>query len=495
MQILVVTGRKAAETVNAVVGGFADVLVLDIDVAAFTTPLRLENSMPHNNFDLIIIPGLVSADFSHLEMQLKTPIRLGPKNAVDLGLVLSSIEDIELSTTVPACEMLQIKRMEAATSGLKDIEAAATSAFLLRNLKIGGNSIMKVMGEVVDATSLSGNELVERVMLFQAKGADIIDLGVGMAATFAEVEHAVTIARGGAAVPLSIDTLDPQLIMAAVDSGVDMVLSLNSTNMEEVGAAIARKGLAAVVIPDNDQGGQGLDSLVVNIARAQEFGISRILADPVLDPPGQGMVESMVRYKRCRELLPDIPMFFGAGNITELMDADTVGVNALLTAISHDVGADVLFTPEYSDKARGSISELKTAAGMMALAAQRSSPPKDLGIDLLQLKEKRFRPFDVVPDEFIEAEDSYQWTRDPAGSFSINISRSSLKDGVVEKGRIIARHTKYTIVGDNAKEIMDSAIELGLVSRLDHAGYLGKELMRAELALKLGRSYAQDDEF
>ena len=194
-------------------------------------------------------------------------------------------------------------------------------------------------------------------------------------------------------------------------------------------------------------------------------------------------------------ILHRVPMFFGAGNITELMDADTVGVDALLTAISHDVAADVLFTPEYSDKATGSISELKTGAGMMALAAQRSSPPKDLGIDLLQLKEKRFRPFDVVPDEFIEAEDNYQWTRDPAGSFSINISRSALKNGVVEKGKIIAQHTKYTIVGDNAKEIMDTAIELGLVSRLDHAAYLGKELMRAELALKLGRSYAQDDEF
>ena len=492
MQILVVTGRKAADTVNAVVGGIADVLVLDIDIAAFTTPLRLEKSMPHNNFDLIIIPGLVSADFSQLEQQLNTPIRLGPKNAVDLSLVLSSLEEIELSTSVPACEMLHSKRMVAATSELHDIEMAAMPAFLLNDLKIGGGSIMKVMAEVVDSTSLSRDELIERIAHFQAKGADIIDLGVGMAATAAEVEQAIKTARAAAAVPLSIDTLDPQLIMAAVDSGVDMVLSLNSTNMEAVGPAIAKKGLAAVVIPD---GGEGLDSLMVNISQAKELGISRILADPVLDPPGQGMVDSMDRYKRCREMLPDVPMFFGVGNITELMDADTVGVNALLTAISGDVGGDVLFTPEYSDKARGSISELKTAAQMMALADWRSSPPKDLGIDLLQLKEKRFRPFDVVPDEFIEAEDSYRWTRDPAGSFSINISRSTVKDGMVEQGRIIARHTKYTIVGDSAKEILDTALELGLVSRLDHAGYLGQELMRAELALRLGRSFVQDDEF
>ncbi|MCL7415116.1 MAG: dihydropteroate synthase-like protein [ANME-2 cluster archaeon] len=492
MQILVVTGRKAADIVNLAIGDMADILVLDIDVAAFTTPSRLERSIPYKNFDLIIIPGLVSADFSHLEEQLDTPIRLGPKNAVDLGLVLSSLDDIELSTSVPACEMLHLMQHEAAISALNDIEETATSAFLLKNLKIGGGSIMKVMAEVVDATSLPGDALIERIVLFQAKGADIIDLGVGMAATPTEVEHTVEMARRAAVVPLSIDTLDPQLIMAAVGSGVDMVLSLNSSNMEGVGPAIAREGLAAVVIPDS---GKGFDSLTANIKWAQELGISRILADPVLDPPGQGMVDSLVRYKQCRDMLPEIPLFFGVGNVTELMDADSVGVNALLAAISWEVGADVLFTPEYSDKARGSISELKSAAQMMALAEQRASPPKDLGIDLLLLKEKRFRLFDMVPEEFIQAEDSYQWTRDPAGSFSINISRSTVKDGVVENGRIIARHTKYTIVGDSAKEILDTAIDMGLVSRLDHAAYLGKELMRAELALKLGRSFVQDDEF
>ncbi|HRW83197.1 MAG TPA: DUF4346 domain-containing protein, partial [Methanothrix sp.] len=32
-----------------------------------------------------------------------------------------------------------------------------------------------------------------------------------------------------------------------------------------------------------------------------------------------------------------------------------------------------------------------------------------------------------------------------------------------------------------------------LVTRLDHAGYLGRELERAETALLLGRSYSQDE--
>ena len=65
----------------------------------------------------------------------------------------------------------------------------------------------------------------------------------------------------------------------------------------------------------------------------------------------------------------------------------------------------------------------------------------------------------------------------------------------MENGRIIAQHSKYTIVGDNAKEIFDTALDMGLVSRLDHAAYLGRELMKAELALRMGRSYSQDDDF
>ncbi len=492
MQVLVVTGRKAAGIVRKSVGNLAEVLVLDIDVAAFTTPKRLERSLSGQEFDLIIIAGLVSADFSGLEKQLETPIRLGPKHAVDLGFVLSSYGDVELSTNIPACELLMQQRRDIALSSLSKMEDASTPALVLDHLKIGGDSIIKVMAEIVDATALPGDELIERIHLFQSKGADIIDLGVGMAATVSDVRRTVKVAREVVSVPISIDTLEPELIVAAVESGVDMVLSLNSGNIWQVAPVISKKDIAAVVIPDS---GGGMDSLEANIRSAKDAGISKIIADPVLDPPGQGMVESMTRYKQFRRSHPHIPTFFGIGNITELIDADSVGVNAMLASIAGDVGADILFTPEYSDKARGSIAELKAAAGMTALAGQRSTPPKDLGLDLLVLKEKRFRPFDSLPEDFIECEKSYQWMRDPAGSFRISISDQCFRDGEFRQGRIIARHTKYTIVGDNAKEVLDTALDLGLVSRLDHAAYLGSELMKAELAIKLGRSYSQDDDF
>lgn len=46
--------------------------------------------------------------------------------------------------------------------------------------------------------------------------------------------------------------------------------------------------------------------------------------------------------------------------------------------------------------------------------------------------------------------------------------------------------------GTSAPMLYTSAIDAGLVSRLDHAAYLGRELTRAERALQDGERYVQD---
>lgn len=79
---------------------------------------------------------------------------------------------------------------------------------------------------------------------------------------------------------------------------------------------------------------------------------------------------------------------------------------------------------------------------------------------------------------------------DPEGYFVVYVDRRrnllSLehysKDGVLST----------VIEGDSAAKVYIPAIEKGLVSRLDHAAYLGKELARAELALRSGELYVQD---
>lgn len=64
---------------------------------------------------------------------------------------------------------------------------------------------------------------------------------------------------------------------------------------------------------------------------------------------------------------------------------------------------------------------------------------------------------------------------------------------------IVVKHKKRgqeykVVVGNNAEEICNKLIELKLVSSLSHAMYLGRELKRAEYALKHSRDYVQDAE-
>jgi len=50
------------------------------------------------------------------------------------------------------------------------------------------------------------------------------------------------------------------------------------------------------------------------------------------------------------------------------------------------------------------------------------------------------------------------------------------------------------IRGKTAEEICDEIIERGLISDIEHAAYVGRELQKAEIALRTGRSYLQEKE-
>ncbi|WP_094229243.1 dihydropteroate synthase-like protein [Methanolobus psychrotolerans] len=493
MKILIATGRLAEQTVRNAARGLADVVVVDSSVAAFITPRKLLAAIAEQvldfDYDFIFIPGLVSGNFTKVENELGCKIRLGPKHAYDLGFVLPFTEMTEFSTTVPACELLADVRREMALEKVQELEEKAVVPMTIGDMKIGGNSRMKVMAEVVNATGLESEILAMRIRSFEMKGADIIDLGTSLHATPEDVRRAIRIARDTTNHPLSIDTLDPELTREALQCGIDLVLSLARSNIGNIGHDIATAGVPAVVIPDP---GEGLESLISNLDLASAAGIKDLIADPVLDPIGHGIGDSVIRYMDFHKLNPHIPVFFGIGNVTELIDADSIGVNATLCGIGADIGASILFTPEYSNKTQGSINELKKASQMMVLAKERQSSPKDLGIDLIEIKEKRRRTDAVMPDNYLRAEKSKIWTLDPKGSIRISIVPDTygMKDSF-----ILAEHDSASIVGRTAREVMDTILNMGLVSRMEHASYLGQELKKAELALKLGRSYAQDDEF
>lgn len=83
-----------------------------------------------------------------------------------------------------------------------------------------------------------------------------------------------------------------------------------------------------------------------------------------------------------------------------------------------------------------------------------------------------------------------EWVHDPEGFFVVLLDREErviicehyMQDGVLNE----------VIRGSRAGDVANTAIRRGLLSRLDHASYLGRELAKAEAALALGLTYRQD---
>jgi tetrahydromethanopterin S-methyltransferase subunit A len=82
------------------------------------------------------------------------------------------------------------------------------------------------------------------------------------------------------------------------------------------------------------------------------------------------------------------------------------------------------------------------------------------------------------------------WLYDPVGYFLVFVDRAR---GVLRAEQYSQEHRRLRIVeGATAEEICHTIVRLGQVTVLAHAAYLGRELAKAESALKLGLDYEQD---
>jgi tetrahydromethanopterin S-methyltransferase subunit A len=123
------------------------------------------------------------------------------------------------------------------------------------------------------------------------------------------------------------------------------------------------------------------------------------------------------------------------------------------------------------------VSEMERIAAAVRDCANRNPAPAD-----------PFAPSSVpvpiagmVPEKMIS---------DPAGYFVVFVDRPR---GLLNVEHYQNNGVLTTIIeGRSAAEVYMTAIERDLLSRLDHAAYLGRELARAEQALLSGDSYVQD---
>jgi len=89
------------------------------------------------------------------------------------------------------------------------------------------------------------------------------------------------------------------------------------------------------------------------------------------------------------------------------------------------------------------------------------------------------------------------WVMDPKGYFLINIDRKNnlLRVGYckfTKQGNNPVNDMVAEIVGKTAIEIVNTLIKENYISSLQHAGDMGIELCKAELALKNNLNYIQD---
>lgn len=324
---------------------------------------------------------------------------------------------------------------------------------------------IKIFAEIVDAPALDITAILQRARAYRDQGADVIDIGCLPNTPFAHLAEAVQALRAEG-FSVSVDSVDSEELLTAGKAGADYLLSLREDTLwiaDEVAAT-------PVVIPS--QSGD-INTLLRAMDTLDKKG-RRYLADPILNPVLFGFTESLCRYRELRQRRPDAEILMGVGNVTELTDADTSGLNALLIGVASELGITHILTTQVSPHARRAVSEADVARRTMYLAREQNSLPRDFDDRLLGMHERRPFPYSKA-----EIEETAAAIRDP--SYRVQVSADGIhvynRDGLHTDTDPFALFPKLDLQDDAS-----------------HAFYMGTELARAQIAWQLGKRYVQDQE-
>lgn len=320
-----------------------------------------------------------------------------------------------------------------------------------------------IFAEIVDAPRLSVDAIIARARGLRADGADVIDLGCLPDTPFDHLADSVQ-ALKAAGFKVSVDSVAADELLRGGRAGADYLLSLTLDTLW-VADEVASTPILIPRVPSDEA------SLFEAVEILQRRGRA-FLADSILDPIPFGLAASIVRYHRLRERFPDAPIMMGVGNLTELTEADTCGINALLFGICAELDVAAVLTTQVSHHARRAVKEADWARRIMYAASRHRTLPKGLSDALLTVHDKH--PFPDTPDEIAA---TAALVRDP--NFRIQVSGHGLhvynRDGLR--------------LGRGAFELWP---QLGLEGDAAHAFYMGVELAHAEIAHQLGKRYVQD---
>jgi hypothetical protein len=161
----------------------------------------------------------------------------------------------------------------------------------------------------------------------------------------------------------------------------------------------------------------------------------------------------------------------GLGNLTELTEADSTGVTALLIGFCQEVRIGAVLTTEVIGWASGAVREAVRAAQIMHLAQRQGRPPKHIDSGLVTSRDESMRAPSEQELRAMQAQISdpnYRLFADAEWLYAFN-------------GERFVRDANMYRVWDQL-DVDDPA----------HAFYLGKELMKATIARGLRKSYRQE---
>jgi dihydropteroate synthase len=432
-RLLFVTGRLAEfalrrelETLAPEVGFVAEVAVMPISVAALMPPKWVARHLEvPEGIDRVILPGYCRGDLEPVVAKAGgRAVELGPEDLRDLPRFF----------------------------GMGD-----------RRREGYGRFDIAILAEINHAPRLDLAEILAIASRYQAAGADLIDLGCDPGGPWSGVGDAVRALRD-AGHRVSIDSFDPVEVADAVKVGAELVLSVNESNREHA----KDWGVEVVAMPDRPGSLDGLDATMEYL---NNHGVS-FRVDPILEPIGVGFAASLGRYLRVRECHPDVEMMMGVGNLTELTDCDSAGVNTLLIGFCQEAGVRSVLTTEVINWARTSVREIDLARRLAYHAVANRTPPKRLETGLVMLRDPRVPRYG--PETLAEMQARI---KDPNW-------RIFAEDGLI-----------YAI---NGSHLLSDSDPFRLFASMgvddpSHAFYLGCELMKAKTALTLNKHYRQDN--
>jgi dihydropteroate synthase-like protein len=430
-RLLLLTGHLARPRLQAVLEGLGalpfswQVLDIGVKVAALMTEAIILRRMPKPiDADRIIVPGRCRADLARLSAELGVPVERGPDELVDLPAFLGH-----------GARKRDLSRHD-----------------------------IRIFSEIADAAALSLEAIFARAQEMRQAGADVIDLGCLPDTPFPHLEEAVQALKQDGFL-VSVDSAAFDELRRGAQAGADFLLSLTQSSLQ-----IARDYPVTPVLIPEPHG--DLTSLQRCAEMAAHAGVPFII-DPILDPIHFGFAASVERYIAARRLMPDAEMMMGTGNLTELTEADSSGVTALLLGLCSELAIRNVLVVQVSPHTRRTIAEHDAARRLMYAAREDRALPKNYGSGLVQVHD--LKPLLASPAEIAERAKE---VRD--GNFRIETS----EDGIHIYNRDLHRV---------ARTAMELYPHLAAAADGAHAFYLGTELAKAEIAYALGKRYVQDE--